>query len=201
MENSQNKPLVAIAHFPPVALRPRWSGWTPDKQIAFVEALSETVCVTEACRVVGMSAASAYALRRRPSARHFREAWDAALDMGVHRLEQAALGQALNGVPRPIFYRGEQVGEAREYDERLTMFLLRYRRATRFGPQLDHPGPPPPPEPGDSEWTEGPDDPATRLDWHCEEIAALDPAVFEDRGAEDAREDFPRANALPSEEA
>ena len=97
------------------------------KQIAFVEALSETACVEDACRIVGMSPVSAYALRRRPPAHHFREAWDAALDMGVHRLEQAALGRALNGVARPVFYKGEQVGEWREYDERLTMFLLRYR--------------------------------------------------------------------------
>jgi hypothetical protein len=89
-----------------VRVRARWDGWTADKQIAFVEALSETACVEEACRIVGMSPVSAYALRRRPAAHHFREAWDAALDMGVHRLEQAALGRALHGVARPVFYKG-----------------------------------------------------------------------------------------------
>ena len=40
-----------------------------------------------------------------------------------------------NGVARPVFYKGEQVGEWRHYDERLTMFLLRFRRRHRFGPR------------------------------------------------------------------
>jgi hypothetical protein len=67
----------------------------------------------------------------------FREAWDAALDYGLHRLEQAALSRALNGVPRPIFHAGEQVGEWRYFDERLTMFLLKNRRPARFGKWMD----------------------------------------------------------------
>ncbi|MEO5611496.1 MAG: hypothetical protein ABIT68_01840 [Sphingomicrobium sp.] len=189
MTGSKNKPLAVIPSFAPVPLRPRWSGWTPAKQIDFVEALSETACVVEACRIVGMSAVSAYALRRMPRAHHFREAWDAALDMGVHRLEQAALGRALNGVPRPVFYKGEQVGEWREYDERLAMFLLRYRRPARFGAHLDHP--PAPIAPDDAE-----DDAAGRLDWHCDEIAELDPDVFAgDPDVEPAQDSPPEVEA------
>lgn len=123
--------------FSPVPLRPRHDGWTPQKQIAFIEALAETACVEEACRRVGMSDSAAYKLRRRPCGAPFREAWDAALDYALHRLEQAALGRALNGVPRPIFQKGEQVGEWRHFDERLTMFLLRTRRPARFGKWVD----------------------------------------------------------------
>jgi hypothetical protein len=41
------------------------------------------------------------------------------------------------GVARPIFYKGEQVGEWRQHDERLTMFLLRFRRRHHFGPEAD----------------------------------------------------------------
>ena len=47
------------------------------------------------------------------------------------------MSRALNGVPRPIFRNGEQVSEWRYYDERLTMFLLRNRRPTRFGKWMD----------------------------------------------------------------
>lgn len=130
-------PKPPALSFIPVPVRPRWDGWTRQKQVDFIEALAATACVEEACRHVGMSERSAYRLRLRSGARNFREAWDAALDIGVHRLEQAALGRALRGVPRPIFYRGEQVGEWREYDERLAMFLLRYRRPARFGAALD----------------------------------------------------------------
>ena len=166
--------------FTPVHVRARWDGWTPDKQIAFVEALSETACVEEACRIVGMSAVSAYALRRRPPAQNFREAWDAALDMGVHRLEQAVLGRALNGVPRPVFYKGEQVGEWRDYDERLAMFLLRCRRPRRYGAALD------PAVAVDTDplsldnWRPEPDDPAVILDWQCDQIANLSNEVWTD---------------------
>ncbi|HUE79400.1 MAG TPA: hypothetical protein VMN38_07195 [Sphingomicrobium sp.] len=189
MADSTNKPLATITHFPPVPLRPRWSGWTPDKQIAFVEALSETACVVEAARIVGMSAVGAYALRRRPCAHHFREAWDAALDMGVQRLEQVALGRALNGVPRPVFYKGEQVGEWREYDERLAMFLLRYRRPARFGAALDHVLAPV------SDSNADPlDEAAITLNWHCDEIGELDPGQFEEQADVDPPADAPAAS-------
>ena len=123
--------------FAPALTRPRHDGWTADRQVAFVKALAESACVEEACAVVGMDKTSAYRLRRRPSAYAFRDAWDAALDYALNRLEQTAVGRAIHGTARPLFYKGEQVGEWRHHDERLTMFLLRYRRAARFGPSLD----------------------------------------------------------------
>jgi hypothetical protein len=190
----QDPPKPPALTFTPVPVRARWDGWTPDKQIAFVEALSETACVEEACRIVGMSPVSAYALRRRPPAHHFREAWDAALDMGVHRLEQAVLGRALNGVPRPVFYKGEQVGEWREYDERLAMFLLRCRRPRRYGPMLDHPTPLDHALPDELE--PAPDEAATSLDWHCDEIAQLGGEVWTDEpdpAPDEAPDQAPRA--------
>jgi hypothetical protein len=123
----------AFADYVPVELRHRHDGWTPARQLDFLIALSETACVDEACRTVGMSPGSAYALRRRIDARAFRAAWDAALDYGVGRLADAALSRALHGVARPVFYKGELVGERRYYDERLTMFVLRLRDPVRFG--------------------------------------------------------------------
>jgi len=101
------------------------------------KALAECACVDEACRRVGRSPSSAYALRRRPDAQGFRVAWDAALDYGVRRLTDAAFSRALNGVARPVFFQGEQIGERRYFDERLTMFLLRYRDPVRYGAWLD----------------------------------------------------------------
>lgn len=117
----------------PVSLRQRHDGWTPERQIAFIEALAELACVRQAAEVVGLSITSAYNLRRRPEAQAFRLAWDAALDFAVKRLADAALSRAIHGVPEPIFYRGEQVGERRVFDERLTTFILRTRDPARFG--------------------------------------------------------------------
>src|SRR5690606_34866623 len=92
---------------------------------------------TKACRAVGMSERSAYALRARADAISFRNAWDTALDYAIRRLSDAALSRALNGVTVPVFFQGEQIGERRYYDERLTMFLLRYRDPLRYGKWLD----------------------------------------------------------------
>ena len=60
------------------------------------------------------------------------------------RVEQAILGRAIKGVPRPIFYKGEQVGEWRHFDERLAMFLLRSRRSGRYGKWTERQLPPHP---------------------------------------------------------
>lgn len=79
-----------------------------------------------------MGRRSACLLRKRPDAASFREAWDAALDSAVQRLRDAVLERAIEGSATPIFYRGEQVGERRRYDDRLAMFVLRMRDPERF---------------------------------------------------------------------
>ncbi len=134
MEPYHKEPVIT---FVPVNVSSRHDGWTAARQIAFIETLAETACVEHACRAVGMSDSAAYKLRRSTRGCLFREAWDAALDYALHRLEQAALSRALNGVARPVFHKGEQVGEWRDYDERLTMFLLKSRRPARFGKWMD----------------------------------------------------------------
>lgn len=120
-----------------VPLRARHDGWTPEKQHDFIAALAESGCVAEACRAVGMTTHSAYRLRARPDASVFRQSWDVALDFAIRRLSDAAFGRALNGVATPVFFQGEQIGERRRFDERLTMFLLRYRDPVRYGAWLD----------------------------------------------------------------
>ncbi|PAX06646.1 hypothetical protein [Sphingomonas lenta] len=123
--------------FTPVTLRPRHDGWTPARQEAFIRTLAECANVEEAGAAVGMSPRSAYTLRARADAGSFRQAWDAALDYGVGRLEDAMLGRALHGVAVPVFYQGEQIGERRRYDEQLAMFILRARAPERYGKWRD----------------------------------------------------------------
>lgn len=123
--------------FAPVSVRHRHNGWTPERQIAFVNALAATANVDEACDAVGMSPRSYYDLRRRPGSGSFRQAVDAALDVGIDRLADAMLGRALHGVATPIFYKGEQIGERRRYDERTAMALLRARAPDRYGKWRD----------------------------------------------------------------
>jgi hypothetical protein len=126
-----------IFPFTPVPVRARHDGWTVEKQYAFIQALAETGIVEEACRRVGMSRTSADKLRSRPCGVHFRRAWETAVDYALYRIEEDAFARARRGVARPIFYKGEQVGEWRHFDERLTMFLLRARRPQRYGKWID----------------------------------------------------------------
>ena len=130
-------PAPARPAFTPVATRARHDGWTPEKQVRFVEALAESGCVTEACGAVGMSKQSAYTLRMRTDAQGFRVAWDAALDLAIRRLSDECYSRALHGEVIPHFYQGAQIGEHRRYDNRLAMFLLRYRDPLRYAATLD----------------------------------------------------------------
>ena len=120
--------------FDPVPVRPRHDGWTAERQITFIEKLADCGSVSAAAKHVGMSRESARRLRNRYSGRAFRDAWDAALDCGYAEVEEAAMERSKKGVARPVFYKGEQVSEWRHHDERLTMFLLRFRRRHLFAP-------------------------------------------------------------------
>ncbi len=67
-------PKRARPSFTPVPSRARSDGWTPERQVEFIEALAECGCVEHACRRVGMSDSAAYRLRARPTAQSFRQA-------------------------------------------------------------------------------------------------------------------------------
>lgn len=126
-------PLTTLPAFTPVPrAKDRSNGWKPDVQQAFIEALADTGSVRAACRRVGRSDHGAYQLRRHPEAESFRAAWDAALDLGVRRLEDLAMDRALNGVEVPVYSYGKLVGSRTVYNDRLLMFLLRNRAPERF---------------------------------------------------------------------
>jgi hypothetical protein len=127
------KPAQTLPAFTPVPrLCDRSNGWKPEVQRAFIEALAETGSVRSACRRVGRSDHGAYQLRRHPEGKEFRKAWDAAADIGVRRIEDAAMDRALHGVEETYHYHGKLVGRRRRFNERLVMFILRNRAAHRF---------------------------------------------------------------------
>ena len=133
--DGDSAPTVA---FDIIALSARHDGWTAARQIAFIQILAETANVSAACRAVGMSRRSAYALYNRPDAQSFRQGWNIAVEQGTRCLADAALERALNGVVQPIFYQGQQIGEPRIFDEGMTRFLLRAHAPDRYGAWRDH---------------------------------------------------------------
>jgi hypothetical protein len=195
METPPNLPT----EFTPAELRPRHDGWTIERQIAFVKKLAACGSITSACKYVGMSRESVRKLRRHPHGRDFKDAMDAALDCSYSDLEDAAMERAKKGVARPVFFRGEQVGEWRHYDERLTMFLLRFRRRHRFGPEADSLPLPPSDIPGFDHDAKRPFDPEYDLSGYVEMLDfEPEPEGEPDDGEVEASEgDGPNHPCLP----
>ncbi|MFM9934918.1 MAG: hypothetical protein ACKVOL_01830 [Novosphingobium sp.] len=135
-------PRGTLPAFTPVPRqRERHDGWTPQRQRGFIEALADTGSVKHAAHAVNMTAVGAYYLRRQPEADEFRAAWEAALALGVQRLEDVAMDRALHGVEVPVYHFGAVVGSRMVYNDRLLMFLLRNRASKRFKASARHDAP------------------------------------------------------------
>lgn len=133
MSDEPENPVTTLPAFTPVPRKcDRSNGWKPHVQRAFIEALAETGSVRAACRRIGRANVGAYLLRRHPEAESFRAAWDAALDMGIRRIEDAAMDRALYGTEEHVYYHGELKATRHRYNERLVMFMLRNRAPHRF---------------------------------------------------------------------
>ncbi|MEO6153474.1 MAG: hypothetical protein ABIT09_08605 [Croceibacterium sp.] len=127
------KPKTTLPAFAPVTrVHNRHDGWTPARQRGFIEALALYGSVRAAANAVGMTPEGAYLLRRHAEGAEFRAAWQAALDLGVQKLEDAAMERALNGIEVPVYSYGKLVGTRIKYNDRLLMFMLRNRAPKRF---------------------------------------------------------------------
>ncbi len=125
-------PLLDFTPVPHVA--PRSNSITADLQREFIAHLAATGIVQQAARHIGKSLEALYKLRQRPGAESFRSAWEAAVDRGVARIEDAALARAINGEERAIVSSGKLVGTEIRHNEALVMFFLRNRRPQRYDP-------------------------------------------------------------------
>lgn len=111
--------------------RARHNGWNRNKMARFIEFLAETGSVSEAAEMVGMSRQSAYMLRSRMIGQPFDVAWEGALEFGIQQLAHQLLDRSLNGVPVPVFYKGEIVGERRVFNERVSLMII--QNMDKFG--------------------------------------------------------------------
>ena len=121
-----------LAFTPVPRQRKRRCGWSAPRQREFITHLAETGSVRAACRRMGVGEHQVYVLRNHPEGASFAAAWEAALDMGIQRIEDTAMDRALNGTEQPVYYHGEKVGDRTIYNDRLLMFLLSNRAPSRF---------------------------------------------------------------------
>lgn len=112
----------------PIVRKRRCVGWTEAKREAFLAALAQTCNVSASARKVKLTAQGAYKLRLRDAG--FRAGWQEALEQGYERLEMALLERALNGTQKPVWYRGEVVGEETRFSDAVQLTLYRAHRAS-----------------------------------------------------------------------
>lgn len=111
--------------FIPVPLqRKRRTGWTPERQRAFIAALARCGSVSAAAREVGLSARSAYALLDKDGADSFADAWVEAVELGLDAMRDAVIERALHGAWVPVFRRDKVVGLRFRHFDRMAVALL-----------------------------------------------------------------------------
>ena len=126
-------PAPQVPEFTPAPTRKRHAGWTATRQRRFIEHLSLTGAVGEACALVGVASSSAYRLRNKAGAESFARAWDAALSLAPTRLAAIAFDRAINGRVERFYKDGELVMERRMPSDHLLTWLLSRLDPLRFG--------------------------------------------------------------------
>jgi hypothetical protein len=122
-------PAASRTRVPRRPKRARRVSWSQRREDRFLLALTETANVAKSAAAAGLSESSVY--RHRQQSELFRARWMEALNEGVVRLETMLLERALNGVERPVWHGGRQVGVMHEYSDRLALALLAaHRKAT-----------------------------------------------------------------------
>ena len=102
----------------------------PARKTTFLETLAETVNVSAACRKAGIRRRTAYNWRNTDP--RFAREWDDALEDGIDAMEAELHRRAFEGVEKPVWHKGEQVGTVRHYSDGLAMFLLKAHRPARY---------------------------------------------------------------------
>jgi hypothetical protein len=106
--------------------------WLP----ALLSALAEYPSLTRACAAAGVTREHVSHLRAKDP--EFYALTEAAKHAGMELLEDIAVDRVVEGISRPIYNKGQVVGEYRDYSERLHIELLRannakYRQASQGG--------------------------------------------------------------------
>ena len=99
---------------------------SPDCVKTFLAELAESGSVATAAERAGVHRSTLYDLRRRN--KDFAARWDAALQLGLERLQDYAVVRATVGDETPVWRAGRQVGAVRRPDNRLLQFLLKAHR-------------------------------------------------------------------------
>jgi hypothetical protein len=103
------------------------------RRAKFLAALKKIGTIRLAAQSARIDFSTIYKWRRDPD---FAAKMDEARDYVADLVEGSLIQRAVHGVPKPIFYKGQQVGTEYEFDTPGAMFWLRGRRPEVFGDRV-----------------------------------------------------------------
>ncbi len=130
----------------------RGRGWRPNaprpmdatRKQKFLDALAEHGIVGEAARAASLHShrgCLATFYREREADPEFAKAWDEALDLARASIEYELHRRAVEGVEKPVFYLGKEIGSVTEYSDSLLLARIR-KLDPEYRPQqrIEHAG-------------------------------------------------------------
>ena len=105
------------------------------RMLLFLRALAEGCHVGRACAASGLSRTQVAAWRRADS--EFDGLYQEAEQIGVTALEDEAHRRAFEGVDKPVFHQGVEVGTVKEYSDGLATLLLKAHRPEKYRERQD----------------------------------------------------------------
>ncbi len=108
--------------------------YTPVVREKFLAVLQETGNISLAADIVGLSRTRVY--KEREKSKEFAKLWDEALEIATDYLEYGARRRSLDGVMKPVFYKGEVCGYTPEYSDKLMDTLLSAHRPGKYRPSV-----------------------------------------------------------------
>lgn len=106
-------------------------GW----QQKFLEVFLDTGLVTEACKEAKIGRTTAYAERQRNES--FALAWADIEAETTERMEREAYRRGVEGVEKPVFQGGKEVGRIKEFSDTLLIFMLKARKPDVYRERVD----------------------------------------------------------------
>ena len=113
----------------------RHDGWTPERRRAFLEHIADGVSVANACKALGLSESSAYALRRRAAGQEFALGWQAANLIARDRFAETLTDRALEGYEETVTRADGSTVTRFRFDNRLAHAML--TRLDRYADQAE----------------------------------------------------------------
>ena len=106
------------------------------KKYIFLTVLAKTGRVKKAAQAAGYADTTVMNQLRKKDP-EFAAAWDAAIEASNDVLEDEAIRRAVDGVEKPITYRGEITGYEKVYSDGLLTTLLKANNRKKFGDQQE----------------------------------------------------------------